>query len=269
VSNSLYIFVTSEIPDPYLNSVAHCLIYEGVRRVVFVYIKGLEGQNPQSYQSQDSISSVVSRNMQILMSELATSGEYRHFVGKDKGKRVELKDFYSQDRVLSIQGFYRQCLDMRVRWEDKDINYSNLRKEMARINKGDPGSIFDITAIKKLFLGDIIAASIIEGVHKLYTFDLKTKPNFDEPWKMLIHDLLADNTSGRKYDHVNIVDTPVFDECANSILVRTLPLKMSLVVASLFLIAALVVYFIYGEVNWFIQITSVTSAVAGLLSLYL
>jgi hypothetical protein len=158
---------------------------------------------------------------------------------------------------------------MEVNWVHQDIGYLDLRKELSQIRKREPLSILDVTAISKSYLGDILAASIIEGIQNLYTFDLKTKPNFDKPWTMLFHDLQGDSQDKHLYQYVNIVDTPIFRECSNSILVRTPPLAISLIAATALLLITLVVYFLFGEVNWFIQVTFLASAVAGFLSLYL
>ena len=268
MSRSLYLFVTSERPDQYLNSIVHCTLYEGVKDIVFLHIRGLEKASSQWSGAEDrGISAVVLRNVQVLLDCLAIVREYRYFVGEKSGERISLQEIYPQERVMSVQRMYKQCLDV-VNWRHRDVSYLDLRKELAQIHRKEPDSIFDVTAIKKRYLGDIIAASIIEGIQKLYTFDMKASPNFDEPWTMLFHDLHADVPESRRYQYVNIVDTLVFRECSNSILVRTLPLKISLIAAVGLLLLALGIYFFYGQINWFIQITSIASAVAGLLSLY-
>lgn len=221
MGETLYLFVTSERPDQYLNSMAHCLLYRSIRKVVFVHIKGLgnadEGENSLA---ERSISDIVLRNVQILLDSLATACEYRYFTGSEAGQRVSLGSIYPPEQVTSIKQFYKRCLDVEADWDLGKIDYPNLRKELARIRKDEPSSILDITSIKKHYLGDILAVSIVENIHQLYTFDPTTKPDFDHPWTMLIHDLQPDDAVIRQYQYVNIVDTPVFRDCFNAVLLQ-------------------------------------------------
>lgn len=259
MSKKLFLFVTSERPDQYLNPLVHCLLYEQVSKVVFIHIKG----TPSSGTNEKGISGKVSRNVQMLLVSLA-KGVYRFFDTQDD-KTVDLKSIYPE-RIERIRAIYKQCLDKDVNWSHRDINYLDLRKELAQAKK-EVDCIFDITAIGKSFLGDIIAASIIEGINSLFTFELKIKPNFDEPWTMLFHDLKGENERD-KYQYVNIVNTPIFRECSNSLLVRTPPLIISLIGAFAFLAITIAIYIFYGEVNWFLQVTFIASAVTSFLSLY-
>jgi len=267
MSHSLYIFVTSERPDQYLNPIVHCLLYKSVGKVVFLHIKGLGSSSSSGIQEQKGISFAVFRKVQVLLDGLA-NGEYKHLHGKETGKIVSLSEVYQQERLTAIKGVYRQCLDIDVNWSHRDVGYLDLRSELARIRKEEPTSIFDVTAISKSYLGDILAASIIEGIQNLYTFDLKQPPDFDRPWTTLFHDLHSDTSDKHQYQYVNIVDTTIFRECSNSILVRTPPLKISVVAAVSLLLITLVVYALSGEVNWFIQVTFIASAVTSFLSLY-
>ena len=266
MNQSLYIFVTSKRPDQYVNPIVHCLLYKGIRKVVFLHIKGLEGEAPSD--SERGISLAVFLQVQSLLDDLS-KGFYRFFAGhKDGNKMINLQDMYP-GRLNLIKATYKQCLDMKVEWGYRDINYWDLREELARISKEEPGSIFDVTSIRKSHLGDILTCCIIEGIHSLYTFDLKIQPNFDEPWTMLFHELRTDNLEKSHYRYTNIVDTSIFKACSNSILVRTPPIKISLLVAAVLLLVVLGVYFHFGEVNWFVQLAYIISAIASLLSLYL
>ena len=266
---SVYLFATSERPDQYLNPILHCLQYKNVSKVVFVHIKGLEHTNSNgSTVKERGISAAVLRNVQVLLDSLALAGEYRYFIGKKSGERVKLQDYYSTEQLATIQNTYKQFLDKEANWSHRDIEYLDLRKELANIYRKERGSIFDVTAINKRYLGDILAAGIIEGLKEIYTFDLKITPNFDEPWKMLFHEFLTEKQKGDCYQYVNIVNTPIFRESASSILVRTLPLKISLVIAPILIIILIAINFYYGSTNWAIQTLAIMSTVAGLLSVY-
>ena len=265
-SQSLYIFVTSERPDQYLNPVVYCLLKKSIVKVKFLYIKGLSDETAKVNDPDKEMSLAVSRKVQSLLDDLSL-GNYTFYVGKRK--TINLQDVYPEMKLIQIKSVYKRCLEMKVRWDYEDINYLDLRKELASIHKKEPNSIFDVTAVKKSILGDIISCSIIEGIHNIYTFDLKIKPNYDEPWIMLFHDLEDDNSKRNDYQYINIVDTPIFRNCSNSILARTLPFKLSLIIAFIVLIAMLVINYYYGEINWLVQVTFIFASIASLLSLLL
>jgi len=86
---------------------------------------------------------------------------------------------------------------------------------------------------------------------------------------MLFHELETDNSKSNLYEYINIVNTPIFRECSNSILVRTLPIKISLIVAFVLLLVILIFYHYYGEINWVIQVALIVASIASLLSLFL
>jgi len=239
---------------------------EGIRRIVFLHVRGAAPSENQT-NSGKGISLSVFRRVQILMEGLA-EGEYRHSIGNKAGETQALARVYPPERIGEIAKLYKHCLGIDAKWLHQDVAYLDLRKELRRIRKEEPGSILDVTAVSKSLLGDIIASSIIEGIHRIYTFDLKKKPDFNSPWTMLYHDLQQSESGKREYDYVNIVETAVFRECARSILVRTPSLVSSVVAAVTFLFLALIVYFISGEGNRLVQATFVASAVAGLFSLY-
>lgn len=268
MSQSLYIFVTSERPDQYLNSIVYCLLKKSICKVKLLYIKGFSGETGLVNDPNISISLAVSRKVQSLLEDLSM-GNYKFHVGERAGDSINLQNVYSEKKLIHIQFMYKQCLDKKVKWDNDDINYLDLRRELVSINKKEPNAIFDVTAVKKSLLGDIMSCSIIEGIHNLYTFDLKIKPNYDEPWIMLFHELETDNSKSNFYQYINIVDTPIFRECSNSILVRTLPIKISLIAAFVLLSVILIFYYHYGEINWVIQIAFIVASIASLLSLFL
>jgi hypothetical protein len=261
-SKSIYLFVTSQRPDPYVNAIAHCVLHASVERVVFIHVRGTPGAADEI-----DLSAVALRNVQIQM-DLLANGQYRYFDGESSGKTVNLGDVYGPQELSELKDLYLRCLQQNVNWSHRQIAYSALRYELSRMKSEAPNSLFDVTSVSKSLLGDIIAAAILEDIDAFYTFDLRIKPNFDEPWRMLIHEARgASALQDRRYAYVNMVDTPVFRSCANSILVRGPRLILPLGAAVVLLAMAVAHYLIRGEVTTFIQITSIASGVASLLSL--
>ncbi len=271
MAKSIYLFATSERPDQYLNPIVHCLLEPGlgINKVVLFHIKGFDGGVANKDLSEKKgLSGDLLRNVQVLLDSLANYGEYRFFTGEKAGERKLLSEVYDSERVRAIQSLYKKCLDREISWVNSDIKYLDLRNELKRIQATEPESIFDVTGSSKAHLGDILSVSIIEGIREIYTFDFKIKPDHDNPWTMLIHDLNLEAQEKRKYKYVNIVDTHFFRESSNSILIRTPSIKISNIAAFVFLIAMLVAYFAFGQVNPFVQVAYILSTVASLLSLY-
>ena len=76
-----------------------------------------------------------------------------------------------------------------------------------------------MTAVKKRYLGDIVAASLVEDIKGLFVFDLRgARPGFERRWRMLIHDL--ERQTRLSYEYVNILDTPVYRVCARMVVRR-------------------------------------------------
>lgn len=266
MAQALYIFVTSGRPDQYLNSIAHCMLCDGVRRVVFVEIRGF-GKGTPSW-VEEGISLTASQRVTLLLDSLSNCS-YRFFVGERADEVVDLKGIYPEGELEVIKNTYKQILNTRSNWENREINYLDLRNELARIYKNEDDPIFDVTAIRKTYLGDLVSCCILEGIQKLYTFDLKIVPNFDEPWDMLFHKLRAEKYEESLYRYINIVDTPVYKNCSKSVLINTTPVKILLIIGIAVLLALIVFTFYFEHLNWIVQIATITSILASILSLYL
>jgi predicted metallo-beta-lactamase superfamily hydrolase len=111
----------------------------------------------------------------------------------------------------------------------------------------------------------IFACCMLEDIRELYTFNIKTEPNFSEPWKMLVHHLEKD----KEYDYVNLVETPIFRESTKSILIRTLPLVVSIVGTLLFVSLTLAATFILGTNAVITQAINTVGVALGIASFFL
>jgi len=70
---SLYLFVDSERPDQYLNSIVHGILNDGVRSVFFWHIRRPDGDEQPV---PDGYSARVMSDVQALLSSLADRAEY-------------------------------------------------------------------------------------------------------------------------------------------------------------------------------------------------
>ncbi len=100
MSRTLYLFVRGLNPNPYLNSIVHCVLKKDVRRVLFVGVK-------KSDEDQPPLSDVSSSVVSLL--EKLSEGKYTYF---DKLTRsieiVDLSREYSLEALTSIRKMYKE-----------------------------------------------------------------------------------------------------------------------------------------------------------------
>lgn len=250
----LYIFVTTDRPDQYLNSIVHC-IEKGTKHIVFVQVEDSRTEQVQL--------NLLRTNVYNLLQNLS-AGVYKYYTGAFKDKVVQLNSEYSADDLAKLKAKYSLCLTDGINWTVERVQYLNLRRYISVLGKRKD-VIVDVTSVSKVYIGDIFACSLLENIDKLYTFELLIKPDFDKPWKTLIHELLE----GKAYRYTNLVETPIFKESNKSILIRTTPLLISIIGTVLFVTAALVTSFIFGFSSVFIQIITTIGTVLGIISFLL
>jgi len=250
----LYIFVTTDRPDQYLNSIVHC-IEKGTKHVVFVQVEDNRTEQVQL--------NLLRTNVYNLLQNLST-GVYKYYTGASKDKVVQLDAEYNADGLAKLKAKYSLCLTDGIDWKVERIQYLNLRRYISVLGKGK-SVIVDVTSVSKVYVGDIFACSLLENIDKLYTFELLVKPDFDKPWKTLIHEL----EESEAYRYTNLVETPIFRESNKSILIRTTPLLISIIGTVLFVAVTLVATFILGFSSVFIQVVSTIGTVLGIISFFL
>jgi hypothetical protein len=250
----LYIFVTSERPDQYLNLIVHC-IEKGTKHIVFVQVEDSRTKQVQL--------NLLRTNVYNLLQNLST-GIYRYYTGTFKDKIVQLDSEYNAQALAQLKAKYNLCLTDGIDWKIERIQYLNLRSYISDLSK-IKGAIIDVTSVSKVYIGDILACSLLENIDKLYTFELLVKPDFDQPWKTLIHELVE----GRQYRYTNLVETPIFKESNKSILIRTTPLLVSIIGTVLFVAVTLLTIFVFGFSSVFLQVVSTIGTVLGIISFVL
>jgi hypothetical protein len=186
--------------------------------------------------------------------------------GKRKGERLPLASEYGSERAKQIQELYRRCRAISLSYSNVDITYDQLRSRLRLIAKEGRLAYVDVTSIRKKYIGDVVVASLVEGLKQLHTFDIQLpKLDHDRPWTLLIHDLLGDTS--RLFSYTNILDTPVYRECSRFVLIRAPRLALSAIATVVLLLAASIAYWRIGPTNQIVQTVLVMSAVASILSL--
>ena len=176
--SDLYIFVTTDRPDQYLNSIVHC-IEKGTKHVVFVQVEDSRTEQVQL--------NLLRTNVYNLLQNLS-AGIYKYYTGIFKDKAVQLDTEYNADDLAKLKAKYSLCLTDGINWTVERVQYLNLRRYISVLGKRK-GVIVDVTSVSKVYIGDIFACSLLENIDRLHTFELLVKPDFDKPWKTLVHEL--------------------------------------------------------------------------------
>jgi len=259
----LYIFITSDRPDQYLTPILHCLQNRNVNKIVFLQVEN----RPESEDDPNISAKSVRQNVETLLSFLADRCKYKYLTGKDKDKEVDLRTVYPPDQAASIKQLYYMLKTRKFSFTEDDVDYFKLREKLIKIRKEEPESIFDVSAVRKSYLSDILAMAVVEKIDNVYTIDLNRGPNFDEPWKSLFHELEFKKRGSNGYKYIQLTTTPIFNDCMKSILILQPSFILSLLAAAALIVALIITSLIFGSSNWLALILGSLATIASIFSL--
>jgi hypothetical protein len=259
--NELHIFVDSERPDQYLNSIVHCVLEREVRTVTFLHIESLTSADDG--RTNPGLSARVMAAVQSLLESLAVRQEYLSTT-----VRFRLADSYNVERACEISTYYRRVRELPVAWSNRAVPYENLRDTLKVIAAKGSVAFLDVSAVKKRYLGDIVAAGLVEGIRGLWTFDLLIpRADFEKPLTMLIHELCV--TRPLNYRYANLLDTATYKDCAKLVFVRAPKYRrMAIAVVSLIVVGA-IGYVLLGKDSEIVQFVIAISGIASIAALAL
>ncbi|MBI1764795.1 MAG: hypothetical protein HYR56_25575 [Acidobacteria bacterium] len=186
----LFIFATSDLPDPYINVIAHCIAYyENLTQVVLINITEDRGKIESKEDDLSRLKELISKQLSSLV-----SGKYL----KKKGSQWEELDIEIQPiHCLRYKNLQRIIPDTKV------IVYEDLEKETSiLLNDIDSFAyIFDVTAFLKSYLVDVYTILRFKNVSTIYSFELSNERTFDH--KELIHNL----TYNKTYDYACLAES--------------------------------------------------------------
>lgn len=184
---ALYIFVTSDTPDLYINIIGYCIEHYKVIKVVFLGIVEDRGQRERV---KNSLITIKERVIQQL--SLIQQGQYLY---RDQ------KTSQWQQKPLEIES-YNKLRYTKIAEQDIDthvIIYETLDDELSGFLKLNR-CIFDTSGVLKTFLIDVYTLLLTKGIEDIYVFELRLpRRTYDE--QELIHNLSFDR---RDYEYVNI-----------------------------------------------------------------
>ncbi|WP_341532367.1 hypothetical protein WKK05_41730 (plasmid) [Nostoc sp. UHCC 0302] len=258
---SVYIFVTTDRPDIYINSIVHWL-KKGINQIFLIQVEDNKIEQVKL--------NLLRLNIYNLLKDLA-SGFYRYYTGTLRDTLIDLSNEYNNHDLAEIKSkynsWYSQIISDDIRCETvPPIKYLELKQYISSIYKKNKNIIIDVTPVSKIYIADILACCLLENINSLYTFELLITPDFGKPWKILIHEL----DEGKQYKYSNLVETPIFQESAKAILFRTTPLLISIVGTILFVSLTLAASFFFGALSsFFVQVVSIVGTVLGIISFFL
>lgn len=263
---SLHIFVDSERPDQYLNTIVHCVLERDVRTIEFLHIRMLTSVDTQS--PSNGLSSRVMAAVQSQLKSLAERQEYTSQSADGSHQRVELAGIYGSEKAAEVAAYYGRVREISLSYSNREVDYEALRSVMQKLAENRDDAFLDVTAVKKRYLGDIVAAGLVEGIRGLWTFDLLTRStDFDRPWSMLIHDL---RSSGKgTYRYTNILDTQTYKACVRLVFIRAPRYKRMAVGTGVLILVSALGYFILGEDSQAVKVVLAMSGIASIASLAL
>jgi minimal CRISPR polymerase domain len=181
----LYIFTTSEVPDPYINVVAHCAAnYENLNQITLI---GITGDRRKVSLERDKLGK-LKQNIDNQLDSL-TRGKYL----KKKGKEWEELEIDIDIEPVDCQTYSRlKDFPFNV----QVLIYQDLEEEIQRfLNTEDSVlHIFDVTAVLKSYLVDIYTILRFRNVSTIHSFELFNERSYDHK------DLIHNQTYKKTYD---------------------------------------------------------------------
>lgn len=179
--SKLYIFTTSERPDPYINVIAHCAAnYQYLNQVTLI---GITEDRGKILSETDRLKR-IKQNITDRLDELS-DGKYRKKIDDQQTLSDIQMEPADRKRYSSLKG---------LTIETKVLDYQILEKEISSLIHSPDACehIFDVTAVAKGYLVDVYVILRFKNISAVHTFEIFKKLSFDE--RDLIHNLVYKKT---------------------------------------------------------------------------
>ncbi|NOU48910.1 MAG: hypothetical protein HOO86_17880 [Bacteroidales bacterium] len=187
-SKQLYIFVTSNTPDIYINAIRHCYQNDDIGKDIF-FISIFE-DNDKRDDAESYLNEVINR----INSQIKNLSNGTYFSTKEKNTiSIDIKENHKSKYAALLS----------LKFIPKAILYNDLEKELKKIINRQ--GIFDVTGFQKDYLIDVYTLSHILENSNLYYFKIKKLKNRTYDESELIHNLFLHND----YEYENISESHV------------------------------------------------------------
>jgi len=187
----LCIFVTSAVPDVFINAIGYCLEHHSISNVLLISITKDKGQKSSEEDKLRQIRDSIFRQLTLLQ-----AGKYEY---KNKEKATAVRDI-----EISPHHRMRYANIGHLPISTKVYIYSELETEIELLlQKKEHRYLFDVSAILKAYLVDVFALLLARRVVDIYAFELRLRDRFYDE-RDLIHNLSLDTGD---YEYVNITQS--------------------------------------------------------------
>jgi hypothetical protein len=255
----LYIFVTSAIADPYVNVLVHALRTFELSQICFISVAEHDYPN-EDVDERNRLRTIVS-DVDRVLGELAENKYY----GKVRPSETE-SDPPPKSIGTDHAAIYKACFD---KWELLEntslvIPWRDLDKRLSEFSRDQHG-IFDVTALKKNLLVDVVVLLLSRGCDRVFDFEILRKTRyFDE--RDLIHALApSDATLTGDFVYRNLTQTNYLRIAQRRMVARSITFRNLLLVTAVVGAAVLLVQIFYPS-SWAetaVVAISTTAAIAA------
>jgi hypothetical protein len=254
----LYIFVTSANPDPYINVLVYAIRHFKLGLVCFISVQEHE------YRSEDDAAGM---RLQTVVSRIDDTFQNLSGGSYLKERQSDQVDISPVPIDSSAAEMYRACLQI---WEDQleisrlVVHWRDLDEKL-RSFAADGHGIFDVTALKKNLLVDVVALLLSRGCTRIFEFEIVNKErSYDE--RDLIHSLTeVDKATEGTFIYRNLTESPHLASAERRMLARSVTFRMLILVTAIVAAIVLIVQ-IFLPSSWFataILAAATTAAIAG------
>jgi hypothetical protein len=240
---TLYIFTTSERSDPYVNTLVYVFSRFSIAAVRVVAIS----EHGYSDDREQARATAVMARIDKQLSELA-DGRYVRSASSGGGA-AEI-----DQRGIEI---YARCIDRL-----NEIGMSGVVIPLAKLDDylqqyiASGSGIFDVTALRKHLLVDVVALLLSHGSPEVYSFELVKSPSFNE--EDLIHNLREG-----EFQYRNLTFSIPLQKAADRIARRSVRFR-TLMSLTLLLGVLLVVARVFFADTWLMTAFGLASIVASI-----
>lgn len=192
----IFILTTSQVPDPYINVIAHCAVYHGnIDQIVMI---GISDDRGKAKEKEIELVLLKSRIENLL--DKLSQGLYPRQAKQDDGTRVWVDEDIKMELVQRqrYSELKNRKIDLHV------IVYEDLEVEIVKLinNRDSFTYIFDTTAFLKSYLVDVYTILRFRNISTIYSFELLSESRTYD-YKELIHNL----TYKKTYDYHCLSDS--------------------------------------------------------------
>ncbi|RCJ28830.1 hypothetical protein A6770_00010 [Nostoc minutum NIES-26] len=190
-STTIYLFVTSDIPDVYVNSIIYCTEDErcSLKEVCFLSITRDKGQRTELENQLQNIRDRVVKQLELLQ-----NGKYLY-------QDFNTKQWSDKDIDIQSHQKLRYAQTNSCAFNFNVILYDNLESTIVNYKTRSELCIFDISGLVKSFMLDVYTILRTNNIDEIYTFEIKRKGRYYDD-RDLIHNLSLDHN---EYEYVPLI----------------------------------------------------------------